>query len=163
MSSPPLLEKIFKERLRLRSFLKENYEGKKLVFTNGCFDILHSGHVLYLHEARQLGDVLILGLNSDASVRRLKGKGRPAHTWEDRAKVLAGLASVDFILYFEEDTPKESILTLRPHIHCKGGDYKAEDLPETPLVRELGGEVQVLPFVAGASTTSLIEKIKMGC
>ena len=153
-------QKVFQERQQLAALLKQNYKDQKIVFTNGCFDILHSGHVLYLYQARQLGDLLIIGLNSDASVRRLKGNTRPIHSWENRAMLLAAIACVDFILYFDEDSPEDSIAALAPQIHCKGGDYKAEELPETALVRKIGGEVRILPFVAGCSTTGLIDKIK---
>ncbi len=153
-------QKIFSDREELAIQLQKNYQGKSLVFTNGCFDVLHPGHVLYLYQARQLGDCLVVGLNSDASVRRLKGDARPIHPWNDRALLLVSLVQVDFVLYFNEDTPEASIKALRPKIHCKGGDYNADDLVETPLVKKLGGYVHILPFAKGHSTTKLIKQIK---
>ncbi|BDA78939.1 glycerol-3-phosphate cytidylyltransferase [Leptospira kobayashii] len=135
-------------------------EGKKIVFTNGCFDILHPGHVEYLSRARDLGDLLWLGLNSDLSVQKLKGPTRPINSLEDRAKVLAGLACIDLISSFEEETPLHLIQKIRPSIHTKGGDYLAEKLPEYGLVKSLGGEVVILPFLPGKSTTSILEKAK---
>lgn len=135
-------------------------EGKRIVFTNGVFDILHVGHVRYLQEARALGDALMVGVNSDASVRRLKGPTRPVNPQEERAEVLAALRCVDAVCIFNEDTPHALIEAVRPDVHAKGGDYKnADALPETPLVRSLGGEVVILPLVPGRSTTRLIEKM----
>ena len=136
--------------------MKRDYAQKKVVFTNGCFDLLHYGHILYLYEARQLGDILVVGLNSDSSVQLLKGPTRPVNPWEARAAVLASLFFVNFVLYFTEKTPEKTISCLKPQIHCKGGDYSAEDLPETPLVRSFGGEVCILPFVKNYSTTSIL-------
>lgn len=134
--------------------------GQKLVFTNGVFDILHAGHVTYLEQARSLGDMLIVALNSDESARALgKGPNRPVNTLEDRATVIAALRSVDAVVSFDEGTPVRVIGALRPEIHVKGGDYKVEDLPEAEVVRSYGGEVVVLPFLPGRSTTSLIEKL----
>jgi D-beta-D-heptose 7-phosphate kinase / D-beta-D-heptose 1-phosphate adenosyltransferase len=134
-------------------------QGRRVVFTNGCFDILHRGHVAYLNRAKALGDVLIVGLNTDAGVRRLKGAGRPINPLDDRAQVLAALSCVDFVAPFDEDTPAELIRLLRPDVFVKGGDYTVDRLPEAPLVRELGGEVQILPFVEDRSTSLLIERI----
>ena len=133
--------------------------GKKVVFTNGCFDILHAGHVTYLTEAKRQGDILIVGVNSDTSVKRLKGETRPINSEYDRAFVLDALKSVDYTVIFEEDTPEELIACLKPSIHEKGGDYKKEDLPETKIVESYGGEVIILNFVEGKSTTNIIEKI----
>ena len=133
--------------------------GKKVVFTNGCFDILHAGHVTYLTEAKRQGDILIVGVNSDASVKRLKGETRPINSEYDRAFVLDALKSVDYTVVFEEDTPEELIACLKPSIHVKGGHYKKEDLPETKIVESYGGEVIILNFVEGKSTTNIIEKI----
>jgi rfaE bifunctional protein nucleotidyltransferase chain/domain len=136
-------------------------QGKKLVFTNGVFDILHAGHVGYLQEAKKLGDVLIVGVNSDVSVRRLeKGPNRPVNPQEDRMAVLEALRSVDGTVLFDEDTPEELIKKLHPEIHVKGGDYRAEDLPETSLVRGYGGEVVILPFLAGRSTTQILKRLE---
>lgn len=136
---------------------KEN--GKTVVFTNGCFDILHSGHVTYLEQAKACGDTLILGLNSDKSVKSIKGPSRPINSETDRAIVLAALKSIDYVVMFEEDTPIELLKKIKPNIQAKGGDYKAEDLPEYPIVTGFGGSIKILPFVAGKSTTSTIEKI----
>lgn len=135
-------------------------EGKRVVFTNGVFDILHIGHVRYLQEARALGDALLVGVNSDASVRRLKGPTRPVNPEDERAEVLDALACVDGVCLFSEDTPHDLIEVVRPDIHAKGGDYVNPDaLPETPLVRRLGGEVVILPLVPGRSTTGLLERV----
>ncbi len=129
-------------------------EGKKIVFTNGCFDILHVGHVRYLAHARSLGDALVVGLNSDASVSRLK-PGRPVNPETSRAEVLAALAAVDFITVFSEDTPYELIAFIRPDVLVKGGDWKKEDIVGADLVPE----VYSLPFVGAVSTTSIIDRI----
>jgi rfaE bifunctional protein nucleotidyltransferase chain/domain len=138
-------------------------EGKRVVFTNGVFDILHVGHVRYLQDARALGDALLVGVNSDASVRRLKGPTRPINLEDERAEVLAALSCVTGVCVFEEDTPHALIEAVRPHIHAKGGDYASpEALPETPLVRSLGGEVHILPLVPGRSTTRLVKLIEGG-
>ena len=135
-------------------------QNKKVVFTNGCFDILHVGHLRYLNEAKKQGDVLIIGVNSDASVKRLKGESRPINNQFDRAEMLSGLKAVDYTVIFEEDTPEELIATLKPSIHVKGGDYKKEDLPETRIVESYGGEVRILSFVEGKSTTNIVKKIQ---
>jgi glycerol-3-phosphate cytidylyltransferase len=140
--------------------LKE--EGKKVVFTNGCFDILHVGHLRYMNEAKECGDILIVGVNSDDSVRRLKGPTRPINSEEDRAEMLCGLKAVDYAVIFTEDTPVEIIEGLKPSIHVKGGDYKKEDLPETEVVERNGGEVRILQLVAGKSTTNVVNKIAEG-
>jgi len=144
---------------RLAPLLDEVRErGRTVVFTNGCFDVLHRGHVAYLEQAKQLGDVLVVALNSDASVSRLKGPKRPVNTLEDRAAVLRGLGSVDHITVFEEDTPVDLIRLLRPDVYVKGGDYHTDLLTEAPVVRELGGEVQVLDYVPDQSSTSIINR-----
>lgn len=134
--------------------------GKRVVFTNGCFDILHRGHVTYLSRAKTLGDVLVIGLNSDASVRRLKGAGRPINALEDRMSVLAALSCVDCIVPFDEETPERLIEIVRPDVFVKGGDYTRERLPEARLVESLGGKVEILPFVEERSTTRIIERIR---
>ena len=134
-------------------------EGKRVVFTNGCFDVLHVGHLRYLREARELGDALVVGVNSDASVRRLKGPQRPIVPEEERAEMLAGLACVDYVTVFGEATPIATIGRLRPHVHVKGGDYEAETLPETAVVRGGGGEVVIVPLVPGRSTTDIVRRI----
>ena len=136
-------------------------KGKKLVFTNGVFDILHPGHVAYLQQARNLGDLLIVGLNTDESARSLgKGPDRPIHTLEDRALVLSALRSVDGVIAFGERTPEKVIEVLKPEIHVKGGDYDPESMPETVLVRSYGGEVVILPFVPGKSTSEIARKLR---
>ncbi len=134
--------------------------GMKVVFTNGCFDILHEGHVSYLREARALGDALVVGVNSDASVSRLKGEERPVNREGSRAAVLAALGSVDYLCLFGEDTPFELISLLRPDVLVKGGDWEPERIVGADVVRSYGGEVRSLPFRHGHSTTGLIEKIR---
>lgn len=136
-------------------------EGRRLVFTNGVFDILHAGHVTYLEQARALGDLLIVGLNTDASVRRLaKGEDRPINRLEDRAKVISALRCVDGVVSFDEDNPVAIIEKLKPEIHVKGGDYDVEKMPETAVIRSYGGEVVVLPFLPGRSTTAILQAIR---
>lgn len=137
--------------------------GRRIVFTNGCFDLLHVGHTRYLQEARAMGDVLVVGLNSDASVRRLKGPHRPLVSEDDRAELVAALGCVDHVTLFDEGTPEALIAAVRPRWHVKGGDYQADDLPEAPLVRDLGGEVVILPLNEGRSTTLLVRKIVGEC
>ena len=132
---------------------------QRVVFTNGCFDILHAGHVRYLEQARALGDCLVLGLNSDASVRRLKGEGRPVNAELDRAAVLSALRSVDFVVLFDEPTAEDLIEKVRPAVYAKGGDYTRETLPEAKIVEKYGGEVRFIDLVPGRSTTKIIEKI----
>lgn len=142
----------------LDQFLESN-KGKKIVFTNGCFDILHRGHVTYLAEAKKLGDLLVLGVNSDASVKRLKGPERPINNETDRAYVLSQLKSVDFAEIFTEDTPLNLILKVKPNILVKGGDWKIDQIVGGKEVVASGGEVFSLQFVDGYSTTSIIQKI----
>lgn len=141
--------------------VREKYrkEGKKVVFTNGCFDILHVGHLRYLFEAKEKGDILIVGLNSDASVKRLKGEKKPYVPQEERAEMLAGLKPVDYVVAFEEDTPIEILSEIRPDVHVKGGDYSKEKLPETKIVEENGGEVVIVSLVTGKSTTNIIKEV----
>ncbi|MEP0912802.1 D-glycero-beta-D-manno-heptose 1-phosphate adenylyltransferase [Leptolyngbya sp. GB1-A1] len=134
--------------------------GKRIVFTNGCFDLLHSGHVTYLQQAKALGDVLIVGVNSDESVRQLKGMGRPVNALDDRLTVLTALESVDYVIPFSELTPHHLIEIIRPDVFVKGGDYTRETLPEAPLVEQLGGVVHILSFVENRSTTRTIEQIR---
>jgi rfaE bifunctional protein nucleotidyltransferase chain/domain len=134
--------------------------GKKVVFTNGCFDILHLGHVRYLTKARALGDLLVIGLNSDASVRRLKGKGRPVNDERSRAEVLSALECVDFVVPFTEDTPFDVIQKLLPDVLVKGGDWKIKDIVGSDVVRLNGGRVTTIPFVKGRSTTGTLAKIE---
>ncbi len=134
--------------------------GKKIVFTNGCFDILHAGHVRYLAAARALGDCLVLGMNTDASVRRIKGPERPINSEEDRAEVADALKAVDYVVLFDEPTAEQVIGKVRPDIYVKGGDYTLETLPEAKIVQSYGGRVEFIALVAGRSTTNVIEKIK---
>jgi D-beta-D-heptose 7-phosphate kinase/D-beta-D-heptose 1-phosphate adenosyltransferase len=135
-------------------------EAKKIVFTNGCFDLLHVGHIRYLSKAKELGDYLIVGLNSDKSVKNLKGENRPINIFEDRAKLLMALTSVDMVLVFEEQTPKNLIQEILPDILVKGGDYKIENIVGSNTVIKNGGNVKVLQFHEGYSSSSYISKIK---
>ncbi len=134
-------------------------EGQKIAFTNGCFDILHVGHVRYLAEARAMGDCLILALNSDASVRAIKGEKRPLIPEGERAEVAASLEAVDYVVLFDETTPMSLIEYLRPDCLIKGGDWREEDVVGGDAVRSWGGEVALIPVVEGASTTNIVEKI----
>ena len=136
--------------------------GQRIVLTNGCFDILHSGHISYLNAAKALGDVLVVGLNTDASVRRLKGDTRPINALEERAAVLAGLSAVDLIVAFDEDTAVELCGAVRPHVFVKGGDYTRERLPEAVVVESQGGEVRILPYLRDRSTSTIIERVRAG-
>jgi len=138
----------------------ERAAGRRIVFTNGCFDILHRGHVTLLNRAKGLGDVLIVGVNADASVARLKGRGRPINALEDRLKVLAALSYVDYVVAFDDDSPRELIAAARPDIYVKGGDYTRDTLPEAALVESLGGAVCILPYVGDRSTSGIIERIR---
>ncbi len=142
---------------RLLAFWR--FKSRKIVFTNGCFDILHRGHIDYLLKASQLGDVLVIGLNTDESVRRLKGESRPLQDEIARAMVLASLRMVDAVVWFGEDTPLELIRLVRPQVLVKGGDYQPENIVGAGLVRDGGGEVIVLPYLEGYSTTSIEETI----
>jgi rfaE bifunctional protein nucleotidyltransferase chain/domain len=135
-------------------------QNKKIVFTNGCFDILHRGHIEYLTKAKEFGDVLIVGLNSDTSVKRLKGKDRPINPESDRARILDALKPVDYIVIFEEDTPLRLIQMVKPDVLVKGGDYKVEEIVGSEYVMSYGGKVEIIPFVEGKSTTKIIQKIK---
>ncbi|MBS1542156.1 MAG: D-glycero-beta-D-manno-heptose 1-phosphate adenylyltransferase [Bacteroidetes bacterium] len=134
--------------------------GEKVVFTNGCFDILHLGHVDYLEKARALGDRLVLGLNTDASVGRFKGPSRPIQDQHSRARVLSSLQFVDLVVFFDEDTPIQLISTLLPNVLVKGSDYLAENIVGADVVKQAGGEVKTLDFVPGYSTSKIVEKIK---
>jgi D-beta-D-heptose 7-phosphate kinase/D-beta-D-heptose 1-phosphate adenosyltransferase len=132
---------------------------RKVVFTNGCFELLHRGHIEYLAQARDLGDVLVVGVNSDDSVRRLKGAGRPLVPEADRAAVLSNLRSVDVVTLFDEDTPLELIKALLPGVLVKGGDYDLDEIVGREVVEKAGGEVHVLPFVEGYSTTAILNRL----
>ncbi|HEX8719508.1 MAG TPA: D-glycero-beta-D-manno-heptose 1-phosphate adenylyltransferase [Pyrinomonadaceae bacterium] len=146
------------ELLRARAELRA--AGRTLVFTNGCFDILHVGHARYLAAARALGDALLVAINSDRSVRSLKGEGRPVVREAERAEMLAALAAVDFVTVFDEDSPRQIISELLPDVLVKGGDYAPEEIHGREEVEAAGGRVLALPFVEGASTTGIIERIR---
>ena len=134
-------------------------EGKTIVTTNGCFDILHVGHVRYLEKAKELGDVLIIALNSDDSVRRLKGPNRPINNQNDRIEVLSALSFVDYVVLFDETSPADLLAFIKPDIHVKGADYSMETLPELKVIVENGGRVEFIELVEGKSTTSILEKL----
>jgi D-beta-D-heptose 7-phosphate kinase/D-beta-D-heptose 1-phosphate adenosyltransferase len=133
--------------------------GRRIVFTNGCFDLLHRGHIRYLERARALGDVLVVAVNSDASVRTLKGRDRPVVGAEQRAEVLAALAAVDFVVIFEELDPARVIRAVRPDVLVKGGDWSVDRIVGAEFVRSTGGKVRSLPYLEGDSTSGLIERV----
>lgn len=133
--------------------------GKLLVFTNGSFDLLHAGHVRYLRDAASLGDLLVVGLNSDASVRSYKDPRRPIIPQDDRAELLAALEMVDYVVLFEEDTAEALVTELRPDIYVKGGDYQARELPEARVVEGYGGRVELVPYQESRSSTGIIQRI----
>ena len=141
---------------KLREWSKE---GKKIVFTNGCFDIIHQGHIDYLAKAKDLGDILIIGLNTDQSVSTIKGKNRPIQDQESRAIILASMQFVDAIVYFSDPTPYELISSIQPDILVKGADYKPEEIVGYDIVKQKGGEIKTLTFLEGYSTTSIENKI----
>ena len=149
------------KRSELQDLLKKlRAEGKTIVTTNGCFDILHVGHVRYLEKAKSFGDVLIVALNSDKSVKRIKGESRPINNENDRAEVLSALRSVDYVVLFDEDSPIDLLLEIKPDVHTKGADYTVETLPEAKGIMEAGGRIEFITFVEGKSTTSIIEKMR---
>ena len=147
-------EALLEERGRLRR------DGKQVVFTNGCFDLLHPGHVRYLREARSLGDLLVVALNSDASVQLLKGAGRPILNQDERAEVIAALEVVDYVTIFDEETPRELIARLLPDVLVKGGDWPIESIVGRQEVEAAGGRVLSLPYLQGSSTSSIVERIR---
>jgi rfaE bifunctional protein nucleotidyltransferase chain/domain len=158
-----LKEKVVSQDQALKELKAWREKNKKIVFTNGCFDIIHPGHIDYLSQARDLGDILVLGLNTDQSVRRLnKGSNRPINDERTRAYVLAGLASVDLIVFFDEETPYNLIKLLQPNVLVKGKDYEVEKIIGFDILKENGGEVITIPFLEGYSTSSLIKKIIEG-
>ena len=159
MSTIPRPEEKILSTARLLERHGRPREGR-LVFTNGCFDLLHPGHVQYLDDARRLGTALVVGVNTDRSVRGLKGEGRPLVPQDARAIVLAGLASVDAVVLFDEDTPRELIAALLPDVLVKGGDYRPDEIVGAREVREAGGRVVVAPLVPGRSTTSILERAR---
>jgi len=139
-----------------------DHAGWRLVFTNGCFDLLHAGHVRYLQQARELGDALAVGLNSDRSVRELKGEGRPINRQDDRAEVLAALGCVDYVVIFDGKRATDVLRTVRPHVYAKGGDYTPDSLDpeERAALAEAGSGIKILPLVPGRSTTSVVERLR---
>ncbi|WP_324669072.1 adenylyltransferase/cytidyltransferase family protein [Geochorda subterranea] len=137
-------------------------DGVEVAFTNGCFDVLHAGHVAYLEVARAMAGALIVGVNSDASVRRLKGPGRPVVPQEDRARVVAALRAVDRVVIFEEETAASLIELIRPNLYVKGADYADKALPEEPTARAVGARIVLVPLLAGRSTSALIERLRHG-
>jgi D-beta-D-heptose 7-phosphate kinase/D-beta-D-heptose 1-phosphate adenosyltransferase len=145
------------ELIEVRRELKKN--GRRIVFTNGCFDLLHRGHIEYLAKAKSLGDILIVGLNADDSVRRLKGPNRPITPQEDRAAILAALAVVDYVCIFDEDTPYELIRAVVPDILVKGADWTVDDVVGKDIVEAAGGSVHTIEFLPNRSTTNIIQKI----
>lgn len=148
------IDELQKERARLRE------EGKRLVFTNGCFDILHVGHVRYLQSARELGDALLVAINSDRSVRELKGAGRPVMNEMERAELIAALGAVDYVTIFDDISPRSLIAEVLPDILVKGGDYNLDEIHGREEVERAGGRVLSLPFIEGASTSSIIERVR---
>lgn len=152
--------KIMTQEAAARASARLRSRGKRIVFTNGCFDILHAGHIDYLERARRLGDALVVGLNSDSSVRRLKGPSRPLNPAADRARVLAALACVDLVTVFGDDTPARLITKIAPDVLVKGGDWKPADIVGSDTVLSRGGTVRSLPFLKGRSTTGLVRRIR---
>ncbi len=149
---------LLKDNIEIINRIKD--ERKKIVFTNGCFDLLHVGHIRYLAQAKKLGDFLIIGLNSDSSVKELKGEDRPINSFEDRATLLSAIESVDLVIMFEEQTPENLIKDIVPDILVKGGDYNIEDIVGYQTVMQNGGQVKTLSFYEGYSSTNYINKIK---
>jgi rfaE bifunctional protein nucleotidyltransferase chain/domain len=158
--SNTLLSKIVSFDELLAHLTPARAKGLSVVFTNGCFDVLHKGHIDYLYQASAYGDILVVGLNSDSSVRSIKGSGRPLQDEASRSVVLASLFFVDFVVLFHEDTPFNLISGILPDVLIKGGDYKAEEIVGYDLVSGHGGKVVIIPFVEGYSTTSVLERLK---
>lgn len=152
--------KIFKEEQLIHMAAQLKEQGKKIAATSGCFDILHSGHVNYLYAAKDNADILIVLLNSDNSVKRLKGSERPIVPENERAVVIAGLECVDYVCMFDDDTPCRLIEKIQPDIWVKGGDYAGKQIPEMEALKKYGGEVKIMKFVEGCSSTNIIRKIK---
>ncbi len=155
------MRKSFQKKIKSMHALKRMLKNQKgpVVFTNGCFDLLHKGHVHYLEKAKNLGHLLVVALNSDASIRRLKGIARPIHPLADRLEVIAALESVDFVTWFEQETPLELIETLKPHILVKGGDWNPKQIVGAESVLKRGGQVRSLKYIEGHSTTRILAKI----
>lgn len=153
------IEKIKKKEEISHIAEKLKAENKVIVFTNGCFDILHSGHIKYLYDAKKLGDILIVGLNSDSSIKRIKGEKRPIINQEERAYIISALEMIDFIVIFHDDTPYELIKCIKPNILVKGGDWDIEKIVGKDIVESYGGKVLNIPFVEGKSTSNIIQRI----
>ena len=152
---------LIERNLIVETCKKIRQSGKKIVFTNGCFDIIHVGHVRYLTTAKSFGDILIVGLNSDESVKMLKGENRPINNEKDRAEVLLGLKAVDYVVLFGERTAENLVSEIRPDIYVKGGDYTVDKIPEAKIVQSYGGRVELVQFVAGHSTTNILKKLSI--
>lgn len=155
------MKKIIEKNALKKKLEKLRKEGKKIAFTNGCFDILHVGHVRYLREAKKTADILVLALNSDSSVRAIKGDKRPLVCEDERAEILAALEFIDFVTIFEEMTPLELIIDLKPDVLIKGGDWPEEKVVGRKEIKKWGGKVVIIPEIAGKSTTNIVEKIKI--
>jgi len=154
------MRKKIKERKELLRIIKNlKAKGKRIVFTNGCFDLLHRGHVRYLEKAKSLGDVLVVGVNSDSSVHKLKGRKRPILPERERTEILSGLGCVDYVTIFDEADPLKLITSLKPNLLVKGGDWTREQIVGREVVERLGGELVIIPFVKGASTSNVIDTI----
>jgi glycerol-3-phosphate cytidylyltransferase len=153
------INNVFQTALELKAVIEPlRKSGKTLVTTNGCFDIIHAGHIQYLAEAARQGDILAVGVNCDAVVQKLKGKGRPLQSEQDRLTIVASLRMVDFAFLFREEDPRQFLEILRPDVHVKGGDY-TEDIIEKPVVDQYGGKIRIVSFLKGHSTTLLVEKM----
>ncbi len=156
-----LKNKFFKNHIELSKILKNlKYKNKKIVFTNGCFDLIHPGHIEYLEKAKKLGDILVLGLNSDDSIKKIKGEKRPILKEMDRVYILSCFYFVDYLTIFEEETPYELIKKIKPDILVKGGDWEINKIVGKDIVEENGGKVVIIKYKEGYSTTNIIEKIK---
>ncbi len=158
-----MISKIRDAKNLVRTLSALRGKGKRIVFTNGCFDILHAGHVDYLSKARRLGDILVIGLNTDSSVKKIKGRDRPINKESDRAKVLSSLYFVDYITSFNETTPENLIKKIKPDVLVKGGDWNIEEIVGSSFVRSYGGKIKRIPFVKGYSTTSIIKRSASRC
>jgi len=143
----------------LLKILKERKEGRKIVFTNGCFDLLHLGHIRYLYEAKKYGDILVVGINSDRSVKLLKGEYHPIISELERSEMIQSLKPVNYSIIFDELTPEKLIREIKPHIHVKGGDYSMDEIPESKIMNEIGGKTIIVPLIPGKSSTAVIQKI----
>lgn len=141
-------------------FIRSRNKNIKIVATNGCFDILHVGHIRYLQKAKQFGDVLVVGINSDLSVKKIKKSTRPINSQNERAEVIAALSCVDIVSIFNEETAEKFLTMVKPDIYVKGGDYNPDNLPEAALVKNIGAKIEIIPFVPGYSTTTTIERLK---